>query len=497
MHKALPAALAVSLALGGCAGPAPSAHDPHDGVAVPRLAPSLSASQVPGLAIDRWWMLFDDPALDQLVTQALQHNHHLAAAAARVREARAQLNEARSAQQPSAQVLNHSRRARQSGDGVLPPGTALTGSSHQAQLVTQYELDLWGRLAAGSDAARQRLLAQEWARATLQWSLTAQLAEAHFGLRAVWRQIEISEAVRSSRQRTLSLRRQEHAAGSASEFDLRRAEAELAGTEATLAGLQRQRVALESALTLLSGRPVAELTAPPGTALDTARPFSARLPQGDAANLLLQRPDLRQAEARLAAARADIRAARAAALPSVRLTGMVGSDVRALSDLFSGAGFVWSVAAGVTQSLFDGGQAKARIRQADARADAAQADYRQAVLAAVVELREAYAALDISLLAQRAEHERVIALDRARRLAQLGFDNGAIGQLDLLDAERNAYQAQLNEVTATRDRLISQVAAFKALGGGHAGADPQGRSGGHAGAEPPVRSSTPFTRSPS
>jgi multidrug efflux system outer membrane protein len=463
----------IAFGLGGCAVNRTSHHDLQATAAptpLPALAAGPAATLVPGLAIDRWWTLFGDAALDRLVDQALQHNHDLAAAAARVHEARAQLDEARGAQTPTLDLQARTRRARQATDG-LPPGVDRTVSSHGVSLVAGYEVDLWGRLAAGSDAARQRLLAQEWARAALQWSLTAQIAEGHFTLRAVQRQIEISEAVRTGRARTVHLRQREHAAGAASEFELRRAEAELAGTDATLTSLRRRRVALEGTLALLAGRPVHEVTMveAPRVPLDPATPFAARLPQGDASALLVRRPDLRQAEAGLAASRADIAAARAATLPALRLSGSAGSDVRSLSNLFDGPGFVWSLAAGVAQSVLDGGQAQARVDAADARADAALADYRQVVLAAVLELREAYAALELNEQALRAERERVAALERARELARLGVDAGALGQLDLLDAERNAFQAQLDEAAATRDRLVGQIAAFKALGGGHPG----------------------------
>jgi len=150
----------------------------------------------------------------------------------------------------------------------------------------------------------------------------------------------------------------------------------------------------------------------------------------------------------------------------VSLSGAVGSDVRSLGNLFSASGFVWSLAASLTQSVFDGGQLRARVHQADARADAAYADYRKAVLTAVVELREAYADLDVSEQARRADRDRVVALERARRLAALGVANGSLTALDLLDAERNAFQAQLDEAASARDQRIAQVAVFKALGGG-------------------------------
>jgi outer membrane protein, multidrug efflux system len=458
------------LALAGCAsGPQPPAPGAVlDAGSLPRLQTAASAEVRP-LSIERWWTVFGDPELDRRIEEALQRNHDLAFAAARLREARARLDEVRGARRPQLAVQVERGRGRQSAD-FAPPGSALTGGEHQAAVVGRFELDLWGRLAAASDAASERWRSQAWARAAVEWGLSAQIAESHFGLRALQRQIEIGDAVRASRLTTAQLRQREIAAGAVGEFDLRRAEAELASADATLAGLKRQRAALEHTLALLSGRPPAAIgdSETPVRPLDPAQRFVPLLPQGDAAALLLARPDVQQAEAELAAARFDIRAARAATLPSLSLTGSVGSDVRSLSNLFDGPGFVWSLALAASQTLFDGGQLASRVTQADARAEAAAAQYRKTVLGAVLELREAYAALDIGEQANTAQQQRVIALERARRIAAVGHARGALTSLDLLDAERNAFQAQLDEVGAYRDRLVGQVAAFKALGGGYA-----------------------------
>jgi multidrug efflux system outer membrane protein len=471
------AALGAAWLLAAC-GSAPVAPAPAAAIgALPALQASRTATTVPGLAIDRWWTLFGDPTLDALVARALERNHDLTVAAARVREARARLDEAGAAGSPALDAQAQTARSRRSGDGALPSGAALTRSNHQAALVAQYDVDLWGRLASSQEAARQRLLAQEWTRASIEWSLTAQLAEAHFSLAAVRQQLRIGDAVRASRAHTLALRRQELAAGAASEFDVRRAEAELASADATLVALQRQRVALEGTLALLSGLPLAEVgrmagavepaAADTAPAFDPTRRFEARLPRGETRELLVRRPDLREAEVQLATAQHDIAAARAATLPALRLSGSVGSDVASLANLFNAPGFVWSIVAGLTQSLADGGANRARLEQAEARREAALAQYRRAVLAALLELREAYAALDLAERAQQAQAERVAAFERTRSLARIGVGAGALSQIDLLDAERNAFQAQLDAVNATRDRLLGQVAVMRALGGGH------------------------------
>ena len=271
----------------------------------------------------------------------------------------------------------------------------------------------------------------------------------------------------------MKLRRRENEVGSGNEFDLRRAEAELTGTEATLASLARQRVALEHSLNLLLGRSPAEVAAGslPRSAIDESRAVSAVLPQGAAGDFLSRRPDVRQAEAQLAAANSSIEAARAATLPSLKLSGAVGSDAKHVSDLFTGPAGIWSLFVSAAQPIIDGGRLKAQVREERARGEQALSAYRKAVASAFLDLREAYAGLDITEQAYQAQRARVAALSRARDLANLGYRAGAFSYLDVLDAERNWYQAQLDQVSAYRDRLTGQVAAFKALGGGYTAFD--------------------------
>jgi multidrug efflux system outer membrane protein len=472
-------ALAVAAALSGCASLPSSQVAPEAAVtAIPRLAPSSNISLKEDLAIDRWWTVFADHDLDRLMDEALARNEDLERAVARVREAQAGLDLARAAQSPTLDLQVRNGRSQQSEVGAtpLPRGVERRANTHRVSLEAGYELDLWGRLSSSSAAARQRLLATEWARATLEWSLTARLAEAYFGLAAVDRQIEISEAVRASRATTVQLRSRELAAGVGSEFDLRRAEAELTGTEATLASLARSRAALERAVTALLGRTPAEIAVGriARMRIDERRAFPSVLPQGSAADLLLRRPDIRQAEAELAAANHSIEAARAGALPSVRLTGNIGTDAAAVGNLFRGASAIWSLFATLTQALADGGKAEARFHEEKARAEQSLAGYRKTVAGAVLDVREAYETLDITRQAFDAERSRAASLARAHQLARLGHQHGALNTLDLLDAERNWYQAQLQQVSAYRDQLVAQVSAFKALGGGHAGAIQQG-----------------------
>jgi outer membrane protein, multidrug efflux system len=465
----------VALALAGCAT------GPTDGpiekpvVSAPDLAPGASATLKADISIDRWWTAFGDDALNRLMEEALAHNADLETAVARVREAKASLEVVHAAQSPTLDAQAQVGHEQKSLVGAvpLPPGVNRQMSSNRVQLSAGYEVDLWGKLSASTQAARNQLLATEWARATVEWTLSSQLAETYFDLAAVDRQIVISESVRAGREATVKLRRRENEVGSGNEFDLRRAEAELTSTEATLASLARQRVALEHTLSLLLGRTPAEIAAGAlaRSAIDESKTVSAVLPQGAAGEFLSRRPDVRQAEAQLAAANSSIEAARAATLPSLRLSGAVGSDARNVGDLFSGPAGIWSIFASAAQPIIDGGRLKAQVRQEHARGEQALSSYRKAVASAFLDLREAYAGLDITQAAYQAQRARVAALARARDLAGLGYRSGAFSYLDLLDAERNWYQAQLDQVSAYRDQLTGQIAAFKALGGGYAASE--------------------------
>jgi multidrug efflux system outer membrane protein len=472
--KTTPLALAIAALFAGCAGIPPETKIVAGKAltTVPAFQPSATAAIKPGLQIERWWTQFGDAALDKLMDEALAHNEDLESAVARVREAQASLDYARGAQSPTLDLQTKGGRSQQTEVGAtpLPRGVDRTNSSYRVSLEAGYEVDLWGKLSSSTAAARQKLLATEWARSTVEWTLTSGLAEAYFGLAAVDRQIDISQAVRASRFATMRARQQEYGAGAGNEFDLRRAEAELTGTDATLASLAKQRTSLERALTALLGRTPAEIAA--GNLrrgrMDESQPVRAVLPQGATDALLARRPDIRQAEAQLAAGNHSIAAARAATLPSVRLTGNLGTDSKSIGDLFTGKSIIWSLFASLAQSIADGGRLEARWREEKARAEQSLASYRKTVAGAMLDVREAYENLDHTDQAFHAERQRVASLARARELAKLGHDAGALPYLDLLDAERNWHQAQLQQVSAHRDQLVAQVSAFKALGGGYA-----------------------------
>ncbi|MBI4985373.1 MAG: efflux transporter outer membrane subunit, partial [Rhodocyclales bacterium] len=358
------------------------------------------------------------------------------------------------------------------GGFPLPPGVPRTQTTHRATLDVAYELDLWGKYAHASAAARADLMAAEAARDAVQLSLAAQVAQQYFALLAAEAQAAVGRQTLAGRDETLELFRRRLAAGTIAEYELRQAEAEAAAARALLAGLVQARERAAAALTVLLGRSPREvLTGEPerGTppALD-----ALVVPAGLPADLLLRRPDLREAEQRLAAADARIDAARAAYFPSIGLTTMLGGESVAFGSLFAGPAGIFQFAAALSQPLWNAGRIGYGVDAAAARRDAALARYRQAVANAFKDVRDALAAQTAAQESLAAETQRAAALRQALAQARLRFEGGVSSRIEVLDAERNLLQAELNRIDAERARKAALADLFKALGGGWAQSPP-------------------------
>jgi multidrug efflux system outer membrane protein len=416
----------------------------------------------------RWWRIYEDASLEQLVAESLETNADLLIAAARVDEARGLLGEAQSFLWPTLDAqAGASRQQISTRTAVAPPGVPREYSSYRGTLNLSYEVDLFGRLRSGAAAARAELEASEAARDAVRLALAAQVAKSYFGLRASEEQAVLTRQTLALREEALRLQRRRHQAGVIGDFELRQLEAEVAAARAQLPGLEQAREREEAALLVLLGRSprqVFEDQLKTREARDEA-PGPAVVPSGMPSELLLRRPDLVEAERRLAAANARVAMARAEIFPSIALTAALGSESAALSNLFSGGAALWSVAAVVTQPIFSGGRTEARTGAAEARERAALAQYQQAVRAAFGEVRTALAVQVRARESYEAESERAGALADTLRLARLRYDNGIASQLEVLDAERGLLAARIARIEALRAHRAAVADLFRALGG--------------------------------
>jgi len=428
------------------------------------LPKDFAVAQAATPASPTWWQVFDDPVLDRLVAEALAQSHDLRAAAERIAQARALLGIARADQLPDAGIDASVNRTRASERGSFPlPPDFVETTTHRVVLRAAWELDFWGKYRRASEAARAELAASEAGRDAVRASLIADVARGYFALRAIDRRLQTLERNREGRLEALRLQKMRLDAGMVSELEYRQVESDLRISEALVPTLRQLRVRQESALALLVGRtPRAMFEAP----IERGMPAvpTIEVPAGLPSDLLLRRPDLREAEARLHAANARIGVARAAYFPSITLTGFFGGESQSLSDIFSSSARTWSFAGGLLQPLLSAGRIQSGVDLADARAREAEQLYRRAIANSFREVRDAIAAQSNARDAARSQAEREQALQRTLELARLRYDNGAISLFELLETERALLLARLDAIDAERDRRNAIVELYLALG---------------------------------
>jgi len=457
--------LAVGCTLAGCTL-GPDYRRPEIPVSVKWRTPTAAAGSVDDLA---WWELFRDPVLQDLIRTALVRNQDVRLAAARVEEARAQLGVARAAQFPQLDggaSYSYERLSQESFPlKNLPASLGISPEQdiYRTGLDLSFELDLWGRLRRATEAARAELLVSEAGRLTVRTTLVGDVAQAYFEMLELDRESEIARRTLESRRASLDLVRRRLTAGLTSELDLRRAEGELATAAAVVPDVERRVAQTENRLSVLLGRNPGPI--PRGSALET-QAMPPEVPAGLPSELLERRPDIRGAEERLVAANARIGEAKAEFFPRISLTGSFGVESVALSDLFTGPARVWQVGPTLAVPIFHGGRLLGNLRVTRARERQALIEYERTIQQAFREVEDALV-LHRKVQDIRSQRDRqVTAATRALALANLRYAAGLAGYLEVLDAERQLFSAEIGLATTTRDQLTAVVQIYKALGGG-------------------------------
>jgi len=398
-----------------------------------------------------WADFLTDERLRMLVETALRNNRDLRIAVLNVEQVRALYGVQRADRLPSVGV----------GAAVSRSANGSADNYSVGFAVSAFELDLFGRVKSLSEAALARYLASDEGRRAAQMSLIAAVANAELALRADEALLQVTRQTLASREEALKLVRVRLDGGVAAEPELRGAESLLAGARANLAALQRQRSLDLNALVLLLGQPLPDKlpAAPPLDALALAE-----LPAGLPSDVLLQRPDIRQAEQQLIAANANIGAARAAFFPRISLTASLGTASTQLSGLFENT--AWSFGGQILQPLFDAGRNQANLAAAQAVREIAVAQYEKAIQVAFREVADALAGR--ATLGEQLAAQQALAVAEARRaaLAELLLRGGAASQLDRLDAERALLSARQAVVQLQLARLQNAVLLYRVLGGG-------------------------------
>ncbi|HEY8993668.1 MAG TPA: efflux transporter outer membrane subunit [Lacunisphaera sp.] len=409
-----------------------------------------------------WWKAYNDSALDDLMARALSANQTLAAAAARVEQARAAAGVARSNYLPSVGLNPSVNRARSSEttDNKFPVAETTT---YRASLDASWELDLFGRVRRLNEGARAEVSASAADFENVRLALTAEVASSYFSLWAIDRETAIVSDGIALRRKALELVHSRRTNAAATDFDVARAEAELASTEADAAALANRRASLQNALAVLLGE------AAPNFELST---LTARLsmvpaiPAGLPSELLERRPDIASAESALAASNARIGVAKAAFFPAVSLTGSFGQASGDIDRLFNSDSRLWSIGPSLYLPIFQGGRNRANLARSRAAFDESVALFRQRVLVAFREVQDALTATQF-LADQAAAQDRVVAAARrAGELAQTRYDAGYVNYFEVIDAQRTVLTAERASAQLSAQRLVNSVGLIKALGGG-------------------------------
>lgn len=411
-----------------------------------------------------WAEFFGDERLQSLITTALDNNRDLRRAVQRIKEARALYGIRRADQLPAISGDASLTRSRTPAD-LSFTGGAVTASQYQAGLgLSAWELDFWGRVASLKESALQNYLASEETHRAVLISLVGQVANTYLLERELDERLAIAQRTTASRKESYRIAKRRYEVGSSSRLDAAQAEILLnqARSEWTVVG--RLRAQTRNALTLLVGAALAADGEIPLSQVEAQ--FMRDIAPGLPSDLLLNRPDIRSAEHQLQAANANVGTARAAFFPRITLTGAFGSASGELSGLFDSGSHAWTFLPALSLPLFDGGRNQANLDLAHARRNLAVADYEHAIQVAFREVADALAGRRW-LGEQVATQQGTLAAQTERAiLARLRYDNGAASYLEVLDAERDRFAAEMELVQTRRALLASGVSLYAALGGG-------------------------------
>src|SRR6266540_1386374 len=411
-----------------------------------RGAGDVTATPYPNSLADlKWFEVFKDQQLQELIRTALVNNYDLSQAMARVQTARANLGITRSEQFPNVTASAEVTTLRNSNSGqfALPAGANRDRTFGTVLLdLLSFEIDIWGRQRRATEAARADLLGAEETRKAVMTTVVGDVSAAYFNLLELDMELEIAQDTLATRKESLSLIQTRQRGGVATMLDVRQT---------------------ENRINLLLGKDSGPVTR--GRSL-TEQEQPPDAPAGLPSSLLERRPDICAAEATLMAATANIGVAKAAYFPQISLTGLLGGQSSQLANLFSGPGGAWNFAPQVSLPIFNAGRVKSGVRFTEAQQRLALTQYQQSIKTAFREVSDALVEYRKVKEIRAQQESLVTTLQDRSRLAYLRYRGGVDTQLNALDADRDLFAAELNLAQTRRNELLALVQLYKALGGG-------------------------------
>lgn len=413
------------------------------------------------LGDEEWSKVYQEPELQDLIRKALANNYDLRIAAQRILEQQAQVRIVRSQEFPSVTVGGTGIGATLPNSlGTQLPNPLVEGS---LSLSASWTPDFWGLYRNQTKAAREQLLAQTWAQRAVQMTLVQQVATDYLQLRALDRQLEITQETLKVRQNSVDLTRTLESGGSVPLSDVRESEQLLYTAASQIPQLEEQIQQQENALAYLIGENPEPIMHQDPNALT---PPPQNLPVGIPSELLERRPDIQQSEAQLIAANAQIGVARAQFFPNLTISGSGGVGGDSLSSIFDTAGKTIYGIGSLTQPIFEGGKLRGQLQLSEATKEEMVLNYQKTIAGAFRDVSNALIALNKQRANREQQEKLVAAAQDATRLARIRYQGGSTGYLEVLTTDSNLYTAELNLVTARQNEALGLVQLYGALGGG-------------------------------
>jgi multidrug efflux system outer membrane protein len=424
----------------------------------------IAYPQATEVANTEWWRGFDDPALDELIDEALRGNLDIRAAAARVDRFLGALTTTRSQFFPQFGYAAGASRNRAStvGPTPIPAGLDPAYSAYQANLNASWEIDLFGRVRRQSEGVQAQVYASEQGRRGVILSVVTSVATAYITLRALDRALEVAQSTARNYADTKQLFQARFAGGVVSEVEVSQVESQYQTALAAIPSFEQQVAAQENLISLLLGRNPGDI--PRGKPIDGL--LAPEVPAGLPSELLERRPDILQAEQNLVTANANIGVAKSLYFPSISLTGLFGSVSTTTGDFLRAPSKTWTLAADLAGPIFTFGAISGQVRSAEAAQQEATLFYQSTILNAFRETNDALVGAQKKFEEAQAQVRRVRALREYARLARLRFDNGAASYIEVLYAENELFSAELVAVNTLAERYTQLINVYKAMGGG-------------------------------
>ena len=457
MRKPIAVAL-IALLAGGCMVGPDYVRPPVDAPAAWRL----DEKDVRDLANTAWWEQFGDPVLNALVAVALRENKDLLIASARVDEFAGRYGFVRSGLFPQVGASYEARRQRDVAAVVVGAGGGEVYNTYTAALNASWEIDLWGRIRRQTEAARAQLLASEDARRGVIMSLVGSAAGGYINLRDLDRQLEIARATAKARGESYEIFKLRYEGGIISLLELSQNRSQYEEALATIPVFEKAIAQQENGLSVLLGQnpgPIAR-----GKTIDEL--LLPGIPAGLPSELLTRRPDIREAEQKLIAANAQIGAAKAQYFPTISLTGLFGFSSTSLNNLFDSQSRVWQYGGGITMPIFTAGAIAGQVEAAEAGQQQALFAYQKAIQQGFREVNDALVDQDRTREQLEAQKRQVAALQQYADTARLRYENGYTSFIEVLDAERSLFNAQLQYTQSQQVQFQAMINLYKAIGGG-------------------------------